>query len=165
MYKVHSIITIIVIICVGLFFFPVFPHFWVKFLVFLFFSFILCFQLRLSPVPQTSPVPIPHYYRGLRNENGHGDNYFRPFSLPAPSHTEADSPASMEIVAGSLQVSNLCTVIRTGNQYGGRSVSQICPLNVLRASQPICLEWNLCFQEALLFMHLLISRSKYDHVS
>jgi hypothetical protein len=84
-------------------------NFWVKVLVFLFFSFILYFQLRLSPVPHTSPVPIPPYYHGLRNENGHGGNYCRPFSLPTPTLTEADSPASTEIVAGSLQVSNLCS--------------------------------------------------------
>lgn len=147
------------------YFFLCCPHFWVKVLVFLFFSFILYFQLRLSPVPHTSPVPIPCYYHGLRNENGHADNYFRPLSLPAPSHTEADSPASTDIVAGSLQVSNLCSVINTGSQYEGRSVSQIYPLNVLRSLQPIWLEWNFCFWEALLFMHLLISRSKYDHVS
>ena len=91
-------------------------------------------------MPHTSPVPIPCYYHGLHNENGHAGNYFRPLSLPAPSHTEADSPASTEIVAGSLQVSNLCTVINTGSQYGGRSVPQICPLNVLRSLQPIFLE-------------------------
>lgn len=60
-------------------------------------------ELRLSPVPHTSPVPIPCYYHGVYNENGHAGNYFRPLSLPAPSHTEADSPASTEIVAGSLQ--------------------------------------------------------------
>jgi hypothetical protein len=57
-------------------------------------------------VPQTLPVPIPCYH-GSSNGNGHANKYYCPLSLPAPSHTEADLSANMEIIAGSLQVSNL----------------------------------------------------------
>jgi hypothetical protein len=85
------------------------PLFLFKLFVFLFSSFILYFQLRLSPVPQTLPVPIPCYYHGSSTDNGHANNAFRPLSLPAPSRTEADPPADTEIIAGSLQVSNWCS--------------------------------------------------------
>ncbi|XP_023714791.1 filaggrin isoform X3 [Cryptotermes secundus] len=60
-------------------------------------------ELQLSPVPQTLPVPIPSYYHGSGNDSGHANNCFRPLSLPAPSHTEADPTVDTEIIAGSLQ--------------------------------------------------------------
>jgi hypothetical protein len=64
-----------------------------------------------------------------------------------------------------LQVSNLCSDKHWWSVWGQICFSKICLLNFLSALQPTCLEWSLCFQEALLFMLLLISRSKYDHVS
>lgn len=83
------------------------PHFLFNFF-FLFSNFILYFQLRLSPVPQTLPVPVPCYYHGSNNDSGHVNNSFRPLSLPVPSHTEADPAVDTEIIAGSLQVSSWC---------------------------------------------------------
>ncbi|XP_069674699.1 uncharacterized protein RhoGAP93B isoform X2 [Periplaneta americana] len=60
-------------------------------------------ELRHSPVPQTLPVPIPSYYHGPSDDNGHANNCYRPLSLPAPSRTEADPPANTEMITGSLQ--------------------------------------------------------------
>jgi hypothetical protein len=106
MYKIRSITKIIVILFTSELCSSVIHTYWLNFLISLFSNFILYFQLRLSPVPHTLPVPIPCYYHGSSNDNGHANNYYRPLSLPAPSRTEADPTANTEIIAGSLQVSN-----------------------------------------------------------
>jgi hypothetical protein len=98
----------IVVLFVSELFSSVIHIFWLTFLISLFSSFILYFQLQFSPVPHTLPVPIPCYDHGSGNDSGYANNHYRPLSLPAPSRTEADPSANTEIIAGSLQVSNLC---------------------------------------------------------
>jgi hypothetical protein len=120
--------------------------------VFLFSSFILYFQLRLSPVPQTLPVPIPCYYHGSSTDNVHANNSFRPLSLPAPSRTEADPPAETEIIAGSLQVSNWCYT----DEYWQSVLGQICFISTSR-------KYNCMFCRRITFHEFVaLSTHKFD---